>query len=140
TIAGVGTTLFNMAVNPNNGNLYVSNTDARNVVRFEGPGEQPGATSVRGHIAETRITVIDGASVLPRHLNKHVDFTIHEGESLAAGEKEKSLAQPQDMVISSDGVTMYVAAFGSNKIARFATADIDSDSFTPNAGDHLTLP
>lgn len=140
TIAGVGTTLFNMAVNPNNGNLYVSNTDARNVVRFEGPGEQPGATSVRGHIAENRITVISGASVLPRHLNKHVDFTIHEGESLAAGEKEKSLAQPQDMVISSDGVTMYVAAFGSNKIARFATTDIDSDSFTPNAGDHLTLP
>jgi DNA-binding beta-propeller fold protein YncE len=140
TIAGVGTTLFNMAVNPNNGNLYVSNTDARNVVRFEGPAEQPGATSVRGHIAENRITVIDGGNVLPRHLNKHVDFTIHEGESLAAGEKQKSLAQPQDMVISSDGVTMYVAAFGSNKIARFATADIDSDSFTPNTGDHLTLP
>jgi mono/diheme cytochrome c family protein len=140
TFTGVGTTLFNMAVNPINGNLYVSNTDARNVVRFEGPGEQPGATSVRGNIAKNRITVIDGASVLPRQLNKHVDFSIHEGESLAAGEKEKSLAQPQDMVISSDGATMYMAAFGSNKIARFATADIDSDTFTPNAADHLILP
>jgi DNA-binding beta-propeller fold protein YncE len=140
TFSGVGTTLFNMAVNPVNGNLYVSNTDARNVVRFEGPGEQPGATSVRGNIAKNRITVIDGASVLPRQLNKHVDFSIHEGESLAAGEKEKSLAQPQDMVISSDGATMYMAAFGSNKIARFATADIDSDTFTPNAADHLILP
>src|SRR6185369_7898376 len=36
--AGVGTTLFNMVVNPANGKLYVSNTDARNETRFEGPG------------------------------------------------------------------------------------------------------
>ena len=36
--AHVGTTLFNMAVNPVTGNLYVSNTDAVNNVRFEGPG------------------------------------------------------------------------------------------------------
>jgi hypothetical protein len=140
TISGVGTTLFNMVVNPVNGNLYISNTDARNVVRFEGPGEQPGATSVRGHIAENRITVFNGTNVLPRHLNTHVDFTIHEGDSLVAGEKEKSLAQPQDMVISSDGITMYMAAFGSNKIARFTTTDLDNNTFVPDAADHLTLP
>src|SRR5262249_8532983 len=35
-IAHVGTTLFNMAVNPRNGKVYVSNTDAHNDVRFEG--------------------------------------------------------------------------------------------------------
>ena len=35
---GVGTILFNMVVNPVNGKVYVTNTEARNDVRFEGPG------------------------------------------------------------------------------------------------------
>ena len=34
--AHVGTTLFNMAVNPSDGKVYVTNTDAHNDVRFEG--------------------------------------------------------------------------------------------------------
>jgi len=34
TFAGVGTVLFNMVVNPANGRVYVSNTDARNAMRF----------------------------------------------------------------------------------------------------------
>ncbi len=38
SMSGVGTILFNMAVNPQTGALYVSNTEARNEVRFEGPG------------------------------------------------------------------------------------------------------
>jgi len=41
--AHVGTTLFNMAVNPTNGHVYVTNTDARNDIRFE--GHTPGFTS-----------------------------------------------------------------------------------------------
>lgn len=42
--SGVGTINFNMAVNPANGNLYVSNTDAQNLTRFEGPGIFGGST------------------------------------------------------------------------------------------------
>jgi DNA-binding beta-propeller fold protein YncE len=38
----VGTILFNMAVNPVSGKVYVSNTDAKNEVRFEGPGVYAG--------------------------------------------------------------------------------------------------
>ena len=47
--AGVGTILFNMAVNPANGKIYVSNTDANNFDRFEGPGTFTGH-SLRGHL------------------------------------------------------------------------------------------
>jgi DNA-binding beta-propeller fold protein YncE len=47
TVAGVGTVLFNMAVNPANGKLYVTNTEARNEVRFEGPGNFGGTTAIR---------------------------------------------------------------------------------------------
>ena len=38
SFTGVGTTIFNMVTNPVSGALYVSNTEARNEVRFEGPG------------------------------------------------------------------------------------------------------
>ena len=44
-------------------------------MRFEGPGIIGGST-VRGHLHEARITVLDGASVLPRHLNKHLDYAV----------------------------------------------------------------
>src|SRR5690606_14360699 len=71
----VGTTLFNMAVNPVSGALYVSNTEARNEVRFEGPGIF-GGSSVVGHLAESRITVVTPGGVFPRHLNKHIDYDI----------------------------------------------------------------
>ena len=55
-IAGVGTILFNMAVNPLTGLVYVTNSDAHNEVRFAGPGVLAGH-SVRGHLHEARITV-----------------------------------------------------------------------------------
>src|SRR5262245_28014015 len=74
SFAHVGTVLFNMVTNPVSGKVYVSNTDARNEVRFEGPGIFSGST-VRGHLHEARVTVLDGSSVLPRHLNKHLVYS-----------------------------------------------------------------
>ncbi|HET9062921.1 MAG TPA: YncE family protein, partial [Candidatus Binatia bacterium] len=67
-IPGVGTVNFNMAVNPVSGKVYVSNTEAINDVRFEGPGiyvtdngfkpvGEP--SSVIGHLHEARISIID---------------------------------------------------------------------------------
>src|SRR5204863_340675 len=51
---GVGTILFDMVTNPVTGKVYVSNTEARNEVRFEGPGTCPNNsrtnTTVRGHL------------------------------------------------------------------------------------------
>jgi hypothetical protein len=44
---GVGTVLYNMVVNPVSGKVYVSNTDANNLARFEGPGGFAGY-SLRG--------------------------------------------------------------------------------------------
>ena len=136
--AHVGTVLFNMVVNPTNGKLYVSNTEARNEVRFEGPGTS--ATSVRGHLQETRITVIDGANVLPRHLNKHIT-ALPQGyrtTPMPASVKAASLATPLDMAVTSDG-TLYVAAFGSSKIGVFNTTELEQDTFVPSAAHHIEL-
>ncbi|MBC7958126.1 MAG: hypothetical protein H7Y33_19930, partial [Cytophagales bacterium] len=133
--SGVGTTLFNVAVNPSSGKVYVSNQEARNVVRFEGPGTR--STTVRGHFVESRITVIDGANVLPRHLNKHI--TSYDQAVGTAAEKAASLAMPLEMAISPDGATMYVAAMGSNKLGRISTSQLEGNSFTPSSSNHVTL-
>jgi DNA-binding beta-propeller fold protein YncE len=123
----VGTTLFNLAVNPTSGTVYVSNTESRNDLRFEGPGTFAG-TTLQGHLAESRITVIRGAQVSPRHLNKHIDYAVRPAP---AGVKDHSLSTPLDMAISADGATLYVAAFGSAKIGVFSTAALEADTFDP---------
>ncbi len=132
----VGTVLFNMAVNPQNGKVYVSNTEARNEVRFEGPGIFAGST-VRGRLHQARITVLDGTAVLPRHLNKHIDYRSFPA---SLGVRNRSLATPLDVVVSSDGATLYVAAFGSNKVGVFSTAELESDSFVPSPTAHIEVP
>jgi YVTN family beta-propeller protein len=141
--AHVGTVLFNMATNPVSGKVYVANTDSQNHVRFEGPGihadgiKPPGEPlTVRGHLAESRITVIDGGTVQPRHLNKHLDY---DAVPVPLGDKFKSLATPAGMAVSDDGATLYVAAFGSSAIGVFDTAALENDTFTPDAADHIAL-
>ena len=106
--SGVGTTLFNMAVSPADGRLFVTNTEAFNEVRFEGSGRR-GNTTVRGRIAESRVTVISPASgaVTPVHLNRHIDFALPQGASIPAAEKSKSLSQPTGLVFSPNGETLY---------------------------------
>lgn len=139
-VSGVGTTLFNLAVHPTSGKVYVSNTESRNHVRFEGPGS--GATTVRGNIADSRISVVDPVtgSVDPVHLNSHVNFELPQGESISAADKARSLAQPTAMVFSPDGATLYVAALGSSRVAALPTASLSSVAFVANAQQHIGVP
>ncbi|MBX3028294.1 beta-propeller fold lactonase family protein [bacterium] len=132
---GVGTTLFNMAVNPVNGKVYVSNGEARNETRFEGPGVFGGST-VQGRLSEYRITVLDGSSVLPRHLNKHIDYNVRPAPPAV---KADSLATPLEMAVTSDGQTLFVVAFGSGKIGVFDTGQLENDTFVPSAANHIAV-
>jgi DNA-binding beta-propeller fold protein YncE len=127
----VGTTLYNMATNPVTGALYVSNAEANNMVRFEGPGKAGGST-VQGHIAMSRITVIDDGQVATRHLNKHIDYSkLVTDPGFDAGAKNHTLAIPLDMAVTKDGQTLFVTAFGSSKVGVFKTADLEADTFNP---------
>ena len=134
---GVGTIIFNMIVNPSNGNVYVANTDAQNHKRFEGPGIFAGST-VRGHIAESRITVLNGSQVQPRHLNKHIDYTTCCAP-IPNDENARSLAFPMDMAITADGERLYVTAFGSSKIGVFDTTALEDDSFVPDTANQIAV-
>jgi YVTN family beta-propeller protein len=137
--AHVGTTLFNMAVHPATGDLFITNTESINQVRFEGPGVFGGST-VQGHLAESRITVIDnpdvtdatGASIKPRHLNKHLDYgTLANDPGFDATAKQHSLAIPVDLLMNAAGTQLYVAAFGSSKVGVLDPTELESDAFDP---------
>ncbi len=136
--SGLGTVLFNVASNPVTGAVYVSNTEARNRVRFEGPGTA--ASTVRGHIVEHRISVAREGAVTVNHLNPHVDFSLPQGASPAPDDKRLSLAQPQEMAVSADGSTLYLAAFGSNRIAAIATAQLEAGTYDPATTRHIPVP
>jgi YVTN family beta-propeller protein len=136
SFSGVGTTLFNMAVHPADGTLYVSNTEARNHVRFEGAGEA--STTVRGHFVDARITLVspDG-TVTPRLLNNHV--ASYDEPLGTSEERSLSLATPLGMAVTADGSRLYLAAFGSRKLAWYRTAELADGSQRPRAARQIAL-
>lgn len=134
---GVGTTLFNMAVNPVSGKVYVSNTEALNEQRFEGPGVLAGH-SVRGKFIRNRISVLSNGTVTTRHLNKHIDYD-HCCGPVTSTENKRSVAIPTDMVVSRDGKDLYVAALGTNEVAYYKTAQLENDTFVPDVNNQIPV-
>jgi YVTN family beta-propeller protein len=104
----VGTVNFAIAVRPNQGDLYVCNTDARNLTRFE--------PNVRGNIVSNRVSrvaLINGA-VTHFDLNAGLDYSVMP--NLAA--RSNALAQPTALAFGPSGSFAFVAAFGTDRIGR----------------------
>jgi len=151
---GVSTLNFNIAVHPPTGRAYMATIDAINQNRFislPGSGLGPNRTArsapvqadpisgrtLRGHLYESRIAILNpDGSFVTRHLNKHIDY---EAFPVPRGTKERSVAQPQSLVFSEDGETLFIAALGSNKIVPFSRRQLDNDSFVPDASTHIPL-
>jgi len=133
----VGTILFDLAIHPTSGKVFVANTDANNRDRFEGTSATFG--SLRGELHKARITILDGTTVTPRHLNKHLATLPDYAVPASPPDAAKSLATPVDVVFNADGTTLYVAAFGSSKIGRFTTTELEADTFIPDESSHIEL-
>lgn len=104
--SGVGTALFNMAVQPATGEVWVSNSDARNAVRFE--------PLLRGDTWSHRVTRLSaGGKTRVVDLNPHIDHRVSPGPD---EERARTLAQPLDIVFGADGRSAYVAAFQSAQV------------------------
>lgn len=120
-VSGVGTVLFNLAVRPGTGEVWVTNTEARNTL--------PSEPAVRGRAVDSRITRLlpqgsppgapDAFSVLTGTLNAHLaPAALPPEQPLSPAEiRSLSLSQPTDLVFSADGQRVYAAVFGSNKVA-----------------------
>jgi YVTN family beta-propeller protein len=134
--AHVGTSLFNIAVNPQSGALYVSNLEARNLIRFEGDGHRADQPTVRGRFILNRVTVIKNGKVLPRNLDKHLDDTSPTG---SADDNARSLALPLQMVVDPSGSTLYLAAFGSSQVAAYSVSQLEDDSFVPSTDAYIDV-
>ena len=105
----VGTVNFAIAVQPGSGDLFVANTDARNLTHFE-PG-------VRGFFVTNRVARINltSGSVTNYDLNAGyhpTNFTLLD--------KTNALAQPTAIAFGPSGANYYLAAFGSDRIARMS--------------------
>ena len=121
-----------MAVNPVTGDVYVTNTEARNEVRFEGPGVFGGST-VQGHLAESRITVVldaDRRNVKPRHLNKHIDYGAR-----TPAPRRREAAQPRDAGrhgrVDRRRARSTSRPSAPARIGVFDTAALENDTFDP---------
>ncbi len=107
----LGTTLFDVAVHPVNGRIYVPHTEARNFVRFEHP------LGVSGHVVDNRMAVVAPApsfSVTLVDLNTHIVRSSDPATNLA--ERNASISQPGAMAWRPDGTEAYLTAIGSRKL------------------------
>src|SRR6185295_15191151 len=94
---------------------------------------------IRGNLHQSRITVLGpGGSVTPRHLNKHINYAAC-CDAIPNAENDKSLAFPQQMAVTSDGSTLYVATLGTSKIGVFETSALENNTFTPSTADQIKV-
>src|SRR5262249_61661706 len=107
TVSRVGTALFDVAVNPSTGLLWVPNTEARNLVRFE--------PKLRGPLVDTRVSIVNSVSGAVRtlNLNAPINYNITPASTT---EIANSLAEPVSGVFDSARATYYVAALGSPNV------------------------
>jgi len=109
----VGSTNLGLAVNPVTGDLFVANTLANNLTFFE-----PGVCAT--NIVKNRITRItaSGTVMPPFDLNPTVTY----GCAPNPADRSIALAQPAGVVFDPSGNFMYVAAFGTDRVAKVSTS------------------
>ncbi|HYV17753.1 MAG TPA: hypothetical protein VFC25_01835 [Verrucomicrobiae bacterium] len=123
----LGTSLFEVSVNPVNGRIYVPHTEARNQVRFEH------ALGVRGHVVDNRLAIVNpaaGNAVTLVDLNTHINRASDPATNLA--ERQASLSQPGMMVWNAAGTQAWMTAIGSRKVFRLNQACLNGPG--PNYG------
>jgi YVTN family beta-propeller protein len=110
--SGVGTINLGIAVNPATGDIYVSNTDALNLTQF-----QP---NLMGHFVNNRITKIQKSTgaITPYDLNPGINYSILPNPAALA----TALAQPTSLVVDPAGTFLWVAAFGTDRVAKVSTS------------------
>lgn len=100
----VGTNILSLDCSPA-GLLWAGATEAHNLIRFE--------PNLNGIFQESRMARISGASISLQDLNP-------QATAPQVGEQEKSLSLSQPMALLTDATGAWVAAFGSDRVARIS--------------------
>ena len=110
---GVGTVNFFVAVRPASDELWIANTEARNLVRFE--------PVLNGHSVDnrvTRVTTSGAPTVTPFDLNPSVNYALFPNNAA----RTTALAQPTSLAFSPDGAALWLASFGTDRVAKIDAA------------------
>ena len=107
----VGAVNLAIAVQPASGALYVANTDARNLVHFE--------PNLKSFFVTNRVSRVDGTSGLSTAYDLNPGF---DPANFTLANRTNGLAQPAALVFEPTGTNLYLAAFGSDRIARMDAA------------------
>jgi DNA-binding beta-propeller fold protein YncE len=126
--------LFDLAARPGSDQIWVANTESLNLTRFE--------PTLRGHFADSRLSIITPSLVTTVDLNPGIDYGTLPNPTAQA----TALAQPTSLVFSADGNIAWVAAFASDRLAKIdpVTGDVTSrvdirtgaDTMPPPCADH----
>lgn len=125
----VGTVNLGIAIRPGSSELYVANTDARNLTRFE--------PALRSAFVTNQVSRVDTVSGAVTKIDLDAGFNYTSFPSRP--DQTNALAQPTAMVFGPTGTHFYVAAFGSDRVARIHAASgtvaerIDLDPVAPGS-------
>ena len=107
-LGSAGTNLFDLAVHPVTGDLWLANTEALNLIRFE--------PALRGHFVDNRLTklALPAGTATVFDLNAGINYATLPNPAA----QSTALAQPSALSFAPDGSHLWVAAFGSDRVAK----------------------
>ena len=107
-VPAVGTNNFDIVVDAAGQRLFVANTNARNLVRFE--------PNLRGHAVDSRVTKVTlgpTPTVVAYDLNPGIDYNVLPNPAAAA----TALAEPVALALDELAGELFIAAHGTDRIA-----------------------
>lgn len=107
SFTALGTNQFDLVAHPGTSEVFVANTEARNLVRFE--------PSLRGHAIDSRITRLVATSTPTKEffeLNPGVDYGQLPNPSALAN----ALAEPTGLALDAGAGRLYLAAQGTDRV------------------------
>ena len=105
----VGTVNLGLAMRPGTTELFVANTDARNLTHFE--------PALRSAFVTNQVSRIDTTSGVVTKFDLDAGFNYSTFPSLR--DQTNALAQPTALVFSPGGQSLFIAGFGSDRIGVF---------------------
>ncbi len=108
----IGTNLFALAARPGQDELWIANTEALNLIRFE--------PNLNSRFALNRVSSINltSGATTAHDLNPGLDYDLLPNPAAQA----TALSQPAALLFESDGNAFWTAAFASDRVARVHAA------------------
>lgn len=129
---GVGTINLGLAVRPGTGDLFVSNTNARNLIHF--------VENLQGHWIDNRVTAITlgNGQITAYDLNPTIDYTVLPNPAALA----TALSQPAGIAFDPSGNFLWVAAFGTDRVAKVSPTGqvLNMIEIGPSTGTQVNPP